>query len=81
MSMMFDHIAIAHDVPSAPTAAILWLSGYASVMNSTKVTALAAWAKQHDIELMRFDYSGLGDSGGDFAKGNLTTWLNEARYC
>ncbi|OYQ79926.1 alpha/beta hydrolase [Wohlfahrtiimonas chitiniclastica] len=81
MSMMFDHLAIEHDVPNAPKAAILWLSGYASVMKSTKVTALAAWAKQNDIELMRFDYSGLGESGGDFAKGNLTTWLNEARYC
>ena len=34
-------------------------------------------ARRGDIGCLRFDYSGTGSSGGDFADGTLTRWLQE----
>lgn len=71
-------IAYCHDFPLEASASILWLSGYYSVMNSTKANAIAEWAHRESIEMIRFDYSGLGESSGDFATANLSQWLEEA---
>lgn len=71
-------IAYCHDHPAQATHAILWLSGYCSVMNSTKANAIAEWAQTESIEMIRFDYSGLGESKGEFATANLSQWLAEA---
>jgi len=56
---------------------ILWLSGYLSDMQSTKATALAAFAAERDLPMMRFDYSGHGRSGGDIKQGSIGAWLDE----
>lgn len=71
-------IAYCHDHPTQANYSILWLSGYCSVMNSTKANAIAEWAHDHSIEMIRFDYSGLGESSGEFATANLSQWLEEA---
>lgn len=71
-------IAYCHDCPDQATHSILWLSGYCSVMNSTKANAIAEWAHNESVEMIRFDYSGLGESGGEFATANLSQWLEEA---
>lgn len=71
-------IAYYHDIPENATYSILWLSGYCSVMNSTKANAIAEWANNHTVEMIRFDYSGLGESSGEFATANLSQWLEEA---
>lgn len=71
-------IAYCHDIPQRSTQSILWLSGYCSVMNSTKATAISEWATENHIEMIRFDYSGLGKSDGDFASATLSEWLYEA---
>lgn len=47
-------------------------------MNSLKANAIAEWAKEQSIEMIRFDYSGLGNSSGNFAAANLSLWLDEA---
>lgn len=71
-------IAYQHIKPQNSQAAILWLSGYCSVMNATKANALAAWAEEHSVEMIRFDYSGLGESDGDLSDATVSKWLNEA---
>ncbi|WP_077928785.1 alpha/beta hydrolase [Wohlfahrtiimonas populi] len=71
-------IAYDHHCPDQATYSILWLSGYCSVMNSTKANAIAEWANDHTVEMIRFDYSGLGESSGEFATANLSQWLEEA---
>jgi pimeloyl-ACP methyl ester carboxylesterase len=71
-------IAYDHHCPGQATYSILWLSGYCSVMNSTKANAIAEWANDHTVEMIRFDYSGLGESNGEFATANLSQWLEEA---
>ncbi len=72
------NIVYCHDCPDQATYSILWLSGYYSVMNSTKANAIAEWTKNQSVEMIRFDYSGLGESSGEFATANLSQWLEEA---
>ncbi len=46
-------------------------------MKGTKAEALDAWARDHGRAMVRFDYSGHGESGGDFADGTIGRWLEE----
>ncbi len=59
------------------TPGLVWLSGFKSDMISTKASAVAAWAEGEGIEMLRFDYSGHGQSGGDFAACTVSDWLEE----
>ena len=61
---------------SAPT--VLWLIGLKSDMISTKAEALAEWCAGNGFGLTRFDYSGHGQSSGDFVKATIGDWLEEA---
>jgi pimeloyl-ACP methyl ester carboxylesterase len=65
---------------------LVWLGGFKSDMQGTKALALDAWAKEHGRAAVRFDYSGHGESGGDFAEGTIGRWLEESvavfkRFC
>jgi pimeloyl-ACP methyl ester carboxylesterase len=57
---------------------LLWLGGFKSDMRGTKAQALDAWASEHGRAMVRFDYSGHGESGGDFADGTVGRWLEES---
>jgi len=60
------------------TPGLFWLSGYTSDMNGTKATALDAHAAGSGLACTRFDYSGHGQSGGDFLAGTISDWREEA---
>ena len=77
-------IAVRVRKGSAP--GLLWLAGFNSDMRGTKALALDAWAAEHGRALVRFDYSGHGESGGKFADGTIGRWLEESlavfeRFC
>ena len=57
---------------------LLWLGGFNSDMRGIKAQALDAWARAHDRAMVRFDYSGHGESGGNFADGTIGRWLEES---
>ena len=57
--------------------ALLWLGGFKSDMKCTKAEALDAWARDHGRAMTRFDYSGHGETGGDFTQGTIGRWLEE----
>ena len=57
---------------------LLWLGGFKSDMRGIKAEALAAFAQHHDRTCVRFDYSGHGESGGDFADGTIGRWLEDS---
>jgi pimeloyl-ACP methyl ester carboxylesterase len=57
---------------------LFWLSGYKSDMKGTKAEALAKWAKAQGHAFVRFDYSGHGESGGNFLDGTIGRWLDES---
>ena len=59
---------------------IFFFGGYSSDMTGTKATALNNWTESNGINYLRFDYSGHGQSSGDFGKGTLSKWLGEAKF-
>jgi pimeloyl-ACP methyl ester carboxylesterase len=58
--------------------AIVFLPGYMSDMAGSKATALIDWAAENGRSCLLLDYSGCGESPGDFADGTLTCWREEA---
>lgn len=57
---------------------LFWLSGYKSDMKGTKAEALARWAETQGRACIRFDYSGHGESGGEFTDGTIGRWLEDS---
>ena len=58
--------------------ALLWLGGFKSDMEGTKAEALHHWASEQGRGMVRFDYSGHGESGGEFTEGTIGRWLEES---
>jgi pimeloyl-ACP methyl ester carboxylesterase len=73
-----DGRRIAYRLRAGVSPTLVFLPGYASDMDGTKAVALDVFAKARGLGLLRFDYSGTGLSGGDFAEGMLARWLEEA---
>ena len=69
-------LAYRHREGRGPT--VVFLPGYASDMQGTKALALDAWADARGHALFRLDYSGNGESEGDFADGTLERWRDDA---
>ena len=65
-------IAYVKTEGTGPT--ILFLSGLKSDMEGTKAVALEAWAKAEGRAFLRFDYSGHGQSSGQFTDGSIGDW-------
>ena len=64
------------DVDSEIT--LFFFGGYASAMTGTKATSLSEWSQNQKVNLIRFDYSGHGESEGSFKEGTITKWSVEA---
>ena len=57
---------------------VLWLGGFKSDMNATKAQALDNWAVRRGQAYLRFDFYGHGRSSGDFRKGTISRWRDDA---
>ena len=57
---------------------IVFLGGFMSDMNGTKAIWLENWARAQGRAFLRFDYSGHGESSGDFADGCIGDWAEDA---
>ena len=73
-----DARAIAVRQSSGTAPGLLWLGGFKSDMKGTKAEALADFAARAGRGYVRFDYSGHGESGGDFTDGTIGRWLEES---
>ncbi len=69
-------LAFRHIEGKGPT--IVFLPGYRSDMLGSKAEALARWAEAHGQAFLRFDYSGCGESEGQFETCSLAHWLDDA---
>ena len=69
-------IAVRRVTGSEP--GVVWLGGYRSDMLGTKAETLSAWASKNGRAFLRHDYSGHGESGGEFRDGTISTWLAES---
>ena len=56
----------------------VFLGGFRSDMGGTKALALQAWAERTGRAFLRFDYSGHGQSSGDFLDGCIGDWAEDA---
>jgi pimeloyl-ACP methyl ester carboxylesterase len=74
-----DARTIAVRVRAGAAPGLLWLGGFKSDMKGTKAQALDQWAAQHGRACVRFDYSGHGESGGNFTDGTIGRWLEDTR--
>lgn len=70
---------IAVRVRDGASPAIVWLGGFRSDMGATKAMAVDAWAASAGRRFVRFDYSGHGESEGEFSACTISTWLADAQ--
>lgn len=57
---------------------VVFLGGFRSDMTGTKAQFLQAWAATQGRAFLRFDYSGHGQSSGDFLDGAIGDWFEDA---
>jgi pimeloyl-ACP methyl ester carboxylesterase len=69
---------IAVRIRAGAAPGLFWLGGFKSDMQGTKAVALDDWAGENGRGCIRFDYSGHGESGGDFTAGTIGRWLEES---
>jgi esterase/lipase len=69
-------IAVRREEGAAP--GVFWMGGFKSDMKGTKAEALAQWARENGRSCLRFDYSGHGESSGDFTAGTIGAWLEDS---
>lgn len=85
-SIEVDGRRIAVNARIGQNPGLFWLSGFNSDMQGTKALALDEWAAKRQRACVRFDYSGHGESGGNFSEGTIGRWLAESvavfdRFC
>lgn len=74
---MSDGRRIAFRFAPGKGPALVFLPGYMSDMAGGKATAVFDWAAARGQAALLLDYSGCGDSPGDFAGGTLSRWREE----
>ncbi len=59
--------------------AIVFLGGFCSDMMGSKASFLAQECEKRQQSYLRFDYTGHGQSSGDFEQGCISDWAQDAR--
>lgn len=57
---------------------VVFLGGLKSDMEGTKAVFLEEWARKEGRAFLRFDYSGHGESSGEFTDGCIGDWAEDA---
>ena len=58
---------------------IVFLGGFKSDMTGTKASTLDEFCAARGLAYLRFDYSGHGESSGDFLDGTISRWFADAK--
>ena len=69
--------AIAYNRHAGTHPGVVFLCGHGSNMNGNKAMHVRAWAKRRGQSFLRFDYSGHGQSDGDFLQTNISDWTRD----
>ena len=69
---------IAYERRKGTGPGVVFLGGFRSDMTGTKAQALDDWAMRQGRAFLRFDYSGHGQSSGDFLDGSIGDWAQDA---
>lgn len=73
-------VALAYEFLEGDGPVVVFCSGYASDMGGTKALALEASCRTRGQAMLRFDYAGHGQSGGDFLDGTIGAWAADAEH-
>ena len=68
---------IAYNQQAGTQPGVLFLCGHGSDMNGSKAMHIEAWAQRRGQSFLRFDYSGHGQSDGDFFQTNISNWTQD----
>ena len=69
---------IAYDQTQGEGPGVVFLGGFRSDKEGTKALYLEDWAQRRGRAFLRFDYSGHGQSSGDFLDGCIGDWAEDA---
>ena len=58
---------------------IVFLHGFMSDIEGTKPQTILRYAKKNKLGFVAVEYSGHGKSSGEFTKGNISSWTNDAK--
>ena len=73
-----DGATIAYRRLAGAAPGIIFLPGLRSDMNGTKALFLEDYCRRRGQGCVRFDYFGHGESGGDFSRGTVGRWAEDA---
>ena len=73
-----DGAAIAYRRTDGRAPGIVFLGGFRSDMSGTKALFLEDYCRRRGRAYVRFDYFGHGQSSGDFARGTIGRWREDA---
>ena len=59
---------------------VVFLHGFMSDLEGSKPKAFMKFCKKKGIGFLALEYSGHGKSSGEFTKGNITSWTNDAKF-
>ena len=69
---------IAYQLTPGAAPIVVFLGGFRSDMEGTKALCLEDWARARGRGFLRFDYSGHGQSSGEFLDGSIGDWADDA---
>jgi pimeloyl-ACP methyl ester carboxylesterase len=73
-------VPLAYEFLSGAGPVVVFCSGYASDMGGTKALALEESCRTRGQAMLRFDYAGHGQSGGDFLDGTVGAWTEDSAH-
>ena len=59
---------------------IVFLHGFMSDIEGKKPQSLLRFAKRNKLGFVALEYSGHGNSSGDFTSGNISTWTKDTKF-
>ena len=59
--------------------AVVFFHGFMSDMIGAKPSEIQKFCNKNNLNFLKFEYSGHGKSTGEFTKGNISKWTNEAK--
>ena len=75
-----DGATIAYHRTPGASPGVVFLAGFRSDMTGAKALALEAACRARGRAYLRFDYTGHGQSSGDFAEGTIGDWAADAIF-
>jgi len=75
-----DGLTIAYHSTPGKSPGVVFLPGFRSDMTGGKALELEEMCRRQGHGYLRFDYTGHGQSGGDFEFGTIGSWTDDAIY-